>query len=73
MGIIEKIQSNFLEEAKNSPLLLSDLAHMETYIAESLMEGFLMKMISFPFVVADLRPKREMENPLDIEVLGLNP
>lgn len=35
MGIIRKIQSEFLKEAKNSPMLLSDLAHMETYIAES--------------------------------------
>jgi len=33
--IIDKIQNSFIEEAKNSPILLSDLANMEFYIAES--------------------------------------
>lgn len=35
MKIIKKLQTEFLKEAQNSPMLMSDLAHMETYIAES--------------------------------------
>ncbi len=34
-SIIENIQKEFLLEAQSSPMLMSDLAHMETYIAES--------------------------------------
>lgn len=55
MGIIEKIQSNFLEEAKNSPLLLSDLAHMETYIAESYHNRSIIELLQNADDAASIR------------------
>ena len=33
--IVKEIRNEFVNEAKNSPTLLSDLAHMEKYISES--------------------------------------
>ena len=35
MEIVEKIHDIFLEEAKKSPILMSDLASMERYISEN--------------------------------------
>lgn len=35
MSIIEKIHSEFIDEARKSPLLFDDLASMESYISES--------------------------------------
>ncbi len=35
MNVISEIQKVFIDESINSPMLLSDLANMETYIAES--------------------------------------
>ncbi|MCM3611690.1 DUF3883 domain-containing protein [Planococcus sp. MERTA32b] len=45
MIIIDKLQKQFLLEAKNSPILLSDLASMETYIAESYQERSIIELL----------------------------
>ncbi|MDR3597058.1 sacsin N-terminal ATP-binding-like domain-containing protein [Clostridium sp.] len=43
--LIDTIQKQFLQEALNSPILLSDLASMETYIAESYQERSLVELL----------------------------
>ena len=44
-SIIDKIQISFTEEAKNSPVLLSDLANMEFYIAESYQNRSVIELL----------------------------
>ena len=36
LNIVQDIRNDFINEAKNSPTLLSDLAHMEKYISDPL-------------------------------------
>jgi len=43
--IIKELQELFLKEAKSSPMLLSDLASMETYIAESYQERSIIELL----------------------------
>lgn len=45
MIVIDELQKQFLLEAKNSPVLLSDLASMETYIAESYQERSIIELL----------------------------
>lgn len=45
MDIINKIHNQFLDEAKKSPILLSDLANLEKYISESYSERSLIELI----------------------------
>lgn len=62
MNIIE-IQSTFITEARNSPVLLSDLANMEGYIAESYQGRSLIELLqnaddaqSTNFILRKIRP-----------------
>ena len=43
--LIEKLHNEFLNEAKQSPILLSDLANLEKYISESYSERSLIELI----------------------------
>lgn len=43
--LIEKLHDEFLNEAKQSPILLSDLANLEKYISESYSERSLIELI----------------------------
>lgn len=43
--ILKKIQTDFFKEAMSSPLLLSDLASMETYISESYHDRSLIELL----------------------------
>lgn len=45
MEIVEKLHNSFLEEAKRSPILLSDLANMEKYISESYTGRSLIELL----------------------------
>ena len=45
MEIVEKLHKSFLEEAKRSPILLSDLANMEKYISESYTGRSLIELL----------------------------
>lgn len=45
MILIDELQKQFFLEAKNSPVLLSDLASMETYIAESYQERSIIELL----------------------------
>lgn len=45
MEIVEKIHDIFLEEAKKSPILMSDLASMERYISESYTGRSLIELL----------------------------
>lgn len=45
MEIVEKLHNSFLEEAKKSPVLLSDLANMEKYISESYTGRSLIELL----------------------------
>lgn len=45
MNIVEKLHDQFLEEAKKSPILLTDLANLEKYISESYSERSLIELI----------------------------
>lgn len=45
MHLIDKLQNQFMQEAGNSPLLLSDLASMETYIAESYQDRSIIELL----------------------------
>jgi hypothetical protein len=45
MNLINELQSQFFREAKNSPILLSDLASMETYIAESYQDRSIIELL----------------------------
>lgn len=44
-SVINDIQNNFVKEATNSPLLISDLANMEKYIAESYSGRSLIELL----------------------------
>ena len=43
--VIDKISSEFLAEAKNSPTLLADMAAMEKYMAESYSSRILIELL----------------------------
>ena len=43
--LIKKLHDEFLNEAKQSPILLSDLANLEKYISESYSERSLIELI----------------------------
>lgn len=45
MPLIENLHNYFLDEAKKSPMLLSDLASLEKYISESYSERSLIELI----------------------------
>lgn len=45
MGLIKSLHDQFLYEAKQSPILLSDLANLEKYISESYSERSLIELI----------------------------
>lgn len=45
MEIVEKLHNSFLEEAKRSPILLSDLANMEKYISENYTGRSLIELL----------------------------
>lgn len=45
MNIVDEIHDKFLEEAKNSPILLNDLSNMEKYISESYFERSLIELL----------------------------
>lgn len=45
MMLIKKLHDEFLNEAKQSPILLSDLANLEKYISESYSERSLIELI----------------------------
>lgn len=44
-SFIKEIQKDFLKEAHNSPILFSDLANMEKYIAESYQERSIIELL----------------------------
>lgn len=43
--VIKKVQTDFLKEAKSSPMLLADLANMESYISESYQGRSLIELL----------------------------
>ncbi len=45
MNLISQLHNQFLHEAKQSPILLSDLANLEKYISESYSERSLIELI----------------------------
>ena len=45
MNIVEQLHDKFIEEARNSPILLNDLSNMEKYIAESYSGRSLIELI----------------------------
>lgn len=44
-AVIKEIQKDFFREAQHSPILLSDLANMEKYIAESYQERSIIELL----------------------------